>query len=140
MRNGFVLEFSGIKFALTGCEGEFSYAAPEIVRGFRERGNPDRWEDWLAVDQNKVASDAKGSGSLLLGLSDSVGKCVTVCHQSGGGDDAVLIGLDYGVVYTASKAEIIRIDNEATHAANIIRRGLDWSLDADVDVPRIGGD
>ena len=47
---------------------------------------------------------------------DRVIECLTIGHEGGGGYDAMAMGFDNGAVHSLSEPEIIRIDDQTSHA------------------------
>jgi hypothetical protein len=77
-------------------------------------------EDGFAVNQNHMAADAELWRGLrqLHGLSEGA----TVGHERRRSNDAAGVGFDNGAVHAGGVAEIIGVDDQATHPASVAAR------------------
>ena len=69
------------------------------------------------IDEDDMAADTKSRKPLreLLSLI----KCGAVCHQCGGSNDSLRVGLDDGTVYAGSESEVVRVDDEASQGGSV---------------------
>jgi len=82
-----------------------------------EAGNSGRGQEGASAGQGEVEADAEGG--VGAGQSDSFGSAGFGDHEAGGGEDAVLMGADDGLIDGGGAAEIIGIDDEAARGLGV---------------------
>ena len=98
------------------CEAaETLIKAPVVRPSVRERGSLFSAKHWGAVHEHDMAADAHPGhrGGALARIIE----CLTVGHEGCGGYDTVAMGFDNGAVHSLSQPEIIRIDDQTSHAS-----------------------
>jgi len=91
--------------------GEFPMELPGL--GVDEGWNAGGGKQRSAVDQNNVATDAKPGG--ILRIRDCIVSRGGVGHERGAGENAGLVELEDGAIYSQRQAKVVRVDNDSPH-------------------------